>query len=319
MARRVSVDASVSRATPTRSGSRSATTTARARSSSTRSSSSTRRTSAGVPLEFGGAPNYFGGGIAVDASGNAYVVGDTDSSDMPSFSGTPAGMTGRNVFVAKVNPTGSTLAVRRLPRWVGHRRRRRDRAGRVRKRVGGRPDAVDESAAANGERPRAEQQQGLGRRVRRAIHVGRHAQLRVVRRRHRVRHRSRPSRRRATGPCSQAARAPRIQFPNHGSDGRQVRRSPATTSTRSSSSSTRRLSTASGLVYGSYFGGSGTCNAPTGRLRLRAGRRRRQPAAASCCPARRSPELPVTSRCAPTDAQHGPDASSSRGSQRPAR
>lgn len=48
-------------------------------------------------------------GIAVDASGNAYVSGTTDSSNFPRLNGvvTPSG--GRDAFIAKINPQGSGL------------------------------------------------------------------------------------------------------------------------------------------------------------------------------------------------------------------
>jgi hypothetical protein len=51
------------------------------------------------------------GSLALDTSGNVYIVGDTDSSDFPitagAFQTTFAG--GRDVFVAKINATGSSL------------------------------------------------------------------------------------------------------------------------------------------------------------------------------------------------------------------
>jgi hypothetical protein len=53
----------------------------------------------------------FAGGIAVDAAGNAYVSGQTDSADFPTTSG--AFQTSRrgslDAFVTKLNPTGSVL------------------------------------------------------------------------------------------------------------------------------------------------------------------------------------------------------------------
>jgi hypothetical protein len=59
----------------------------------------------------GGSGTNFGRGIAVDAAGNAYVVGSTDSTNFPVTSGafgrTPQGLF--DVFVAKLNPEGSAL------------------------------------------------------------------------------------------------------------------------------------------------------------------------------------------------------------------
>jgi hypothetical protein len=58
-----------------------------------------------------------GGGIAVDGGGNAYVTGDTFSSDFPTtagafdttFNGAGGGFSGRDVFVTKLNASGSQL------------------------------------------------------------------------------------------------------------------------------------------------------------------------------------------------------------------
>lgn len=52
------------------------------------------------------------GDIALDSSGNAYIVGDTDSSDFPTTSGafqTTHGGGGRDAFVTKFNATGSSV------------------------------------------------------------------------------------------------------------------------------------------------------------------------------------------------------------------
>jgi len=62
--------------------------------------------------------SYLGGsgddsinGVALDPSGNIYVTGFTTSSDFPTTSGAfqPAHIGGQDAFVAKINPTGSTL------------------------------------------------------------------------------------------------------------------------------------------------------------------------------------------------------------------
>jgi hypothetical protein len=58
----------------------------------------------------GGSGNESGAGIAVDGAGNAYVTGDTTSTDFPTanpFQPTNHGRT--NAFVAALDPTGSTL------------------------------------------------------------------------------------------------------------------------------------------------------------------------------------------------------------------
>jgi hypothetical protein len=59
----------------------------------------------------GGSSYDAGYGIAVDSSGNAYVTGDTWSSDFPAFGGpyTSHNGYGSDAFVAKVNPSGTAL------------------------------------------------------------------------------------------------------------------------------------------------------------------------------------------------------------------
>jgi hypothetical protein len=48
--------------------------------------------------------------VAVDAAGNAYVTGDTDSNDFPTVNPLqPSNRGGSDAFVAKVNPTGSAI------------------------------------------------------------------------------------------------------------------------------------------------------------------------------------------------------------------
>jgi len=57
----------------------------------------------------GGSGDDFGSGIAVDSAGNAYVTGETTSTDFPtgSFQNTNAG--GRDAFVTKLNAAGTAL------------------------------------------------------------------------------------------------------------------------------------------------------------------------------------------------------------------
>jgi hypothetical protein len=59
----------------------------------------------------GGSEVDFGKGIAVDASGNAYIVGDTRSSDFPAANAIQPTFTGfhHTVFVTKINASGSAL------------------------------------------------------------------------------------------------------------------------------------------------------------------------------------------------------------------
>src|SRR5436309_965995 len=59
----------------------------------------------------GGSSNDFGGGIAVDASGNAYVAGATASFDFPTTAGAfqPNFGGSTDAFVAKLNPAGTAL------------------------------------------------------------------------------------------------------------------------------------------------------------------------------------------------------------------
>jgi hypothetical protein len=58
----------------------------------------------------GGSTVDFSSGIAVDASGNAYVTGGTFSTNFPTANALQATLTGtRNAFVTKLNPTGSAL------------------------------------------------------------------------------------------------------------------------------------------------------------------------------------------------------------------
>ena len=59
----------------------------------------------------GGSSCDIGQGIAVDAAGNAYVTGVTESSDFPTANPLQSSLSGSsNAFVAKLNPAGSALA-----------------------------------------------------------------------------------------------------------------------------------------------------------------------------------------------------------------
>jgi Beta-propeller repeat len=58
----------------------------------------------------GGSGDDFGVGIAVDSSGNAYITGQTDSTDFPTVNPLQAANGGSlDTFVAKINSTGSAL------------------------------------------------------------------------------------------------------------------------------------------------------------------------------------------------------------------
>ena len=58
----------------------------------------------------GGSGNDDGFGIAVDASGDAYVTGNTTSTNFPTANPLQATLRGStNAFVAKLNPAGSAL------------------------------------------------------------------------------------------------------------------------------------------------------------------------------------------------------------------
>ncbi len=66
---------------------------------------------AGSTTESGAAPNTRGLRIAVDREGSAYVAGSTDATNFPVTAGTaqPLNKGGDDLFVAKLNPSGSAL------------------------------------------------------------------------------------------------------------------------------------------------------------------------------------------------------------------
>ena len=72
----------------------------------------------------------FFAGLAVDAEGNAYVSGETDSA-----TGLLNGRTTRDAFVAKIDPTGEATALPRVLRGVRRRPGLRRVRGRGRKRL----------------------------------------------------------------------------------------------------------------------------------------------------------------------------------------
>ena len=64
----------------------------------------------GYSTYLGGSNTDQGVGIAVDSSGNAYIIGDTNSTDFPTVNPLQASNGGFfNAFVAKLNPAGSAL------------------------------------------------------------------------------------------------------------------------------------------------------------------------------------------------------------------
>ena len=75
----------------------------------------TKLNSTGASLVYstylGGNSGDVGNGIAVDASGNAYVAGSAQSTNFPVLNSFQAALAGsQNVFISKVNPTGATLS-----------------------------------------------------------------------------------------------------------------------------------------------------------------------------------------------------------------
>jgi hypothetical protein len=57
----------------------------------------------------GGSDGAEAAGIAVDGSGNAYIVGDTSSSDFPTTPGTDRTLDVSDAFITKLDPSGSSL------------------------------------------------------------------------------------------------------------------------------------------------------------------------------------------------------------------
>ena len=69
---------------------------------------------------FGGGGGDIGYGIAVDSSGDAYITGISNSTNFPTTSGSQSGTYGGNgdVFVAKIDPTGTTTTPTTTPQLV---------------------------------------------------------------------------------------------------------------------------------------------------------------------------------------------------------
>lgn len=58
----------------------------------------------------GGSGGDYGAGIAIDSAGNAYVTGETTSTDFPTMNPLQPALAGfQDAFVAKINPSGSAL------------------------------------------------------------------------------------------------------------------------------------------------------------------------------------------------------------------
>ena len=57
----------------------------------------------------GGSSDDRGKGIAVDTEGNVYVTGVTSSTDFPTVNAFQTGIVDEDTFVAKLDPTGSSL------------------------------------------------------------------------------------------------------------------------------------------------------------------------------------------------------------------
>src|SRR5205823_5715910 len=57
----------------------------------------------------GGGGSDTGTGIALDAAGNAYVTGDTTSTNFPATTLQQAGSGGQDAFVTKLNTTGTAI------------------------------------------------------------------------------------------------------------------------------------------------------------------------------------------------------------------
>ena len=107
----------------------------------------------GAPLVYstylGGNANDSASAVAIDAAGNAYIVGTTFSTDFPTknpFQGAKGAQ--QDAFVAKINPTGTRVGILHVPGREQRRRRQRHRSRRVRKCIRDRVHGLDELSAA---------------------------------------------------------------------------------------------------------------------------------------------------------------------------
>ena len=103
----------------------------------------------------GGSSHEFGSGIQVDASGNAYVTGFTQSPNFPTTAGafdrTGSASNNMDAFVSKLNAGGHRARLLHVPRRVelrvGARHRGRHGGQRVRDRQDDVPELPDHRAA----------------------------------------------------------------------------------------------------------------------------------------------------------------------------
>jgi len=88
----------------------------------------------------GGSNNDAGTSVAVDSAGNAYITGTTNSNNFPTTNGAfqtsfAGGSSDHDVFVSKLNPSGSGPIVQHLPWGQRRRSRQRHRRGHFRQHL----------------------------------------------------------------------------------------------------------------------------------------------------------------------------------------